>query len=107
MIVRFPATPKDRVRQHHDRHDHGDDFAVRRQHLARLLHACGPRPVFEAMKEVAAGRNLDDVLLDYARIGPTVFHAVGTADFPSTARNLVVVPDLVGRPDDEFPEMPS
>ena len=40
----------------------------RRQHLARHLHACGPRPVLEALLEIEAGRPLDAVLADFARL---------------------------------------
>lgn len=49
----------------------------RRQHLARHLHSCGPRPVLEALLEVEAGRPLDEVLNDFARLPPEVYGAVG------------------------------
>jgi hypothetical protein len=49
----------------------------RRQHLARHLHAAGPRPVLEALLELEAGRPLDAVLESYGRIPVGIFHELG------------------------------
>lgn len=49
----------------------------RRQHLARHLHAAGPRPVLEALLELEAGRPLDDVLERFGRISIDVYHELG------------------------------
>jgi len=49
----------------------------RRQRLAALLHAAGPRPVLEALIEVADGAALDWVLERFARIPPATYHALG------------------------------
>ena len=54
----------------------------RRQHLARHLHACGPRPVLEALLEVEAGRPLDAVLADFGRLPPELYAAVGADVLP-------------------------
>jgi hypothetical protein len=50
---------------------------VRRQRLAKHLHACGPRPVLEALLAVAVGNQLDRVLEDFARLAPKVYWALG------------------------------
>jgi hypothetical protein len=54
-----------------------DPRSARRQHLVRHLHAAGPRPVLEALIEVAAGNDLDAVLQRYARIPVRIYHAQG------------------------------
>jgi len=56
--------------------------STRRQELSARLHASGPRPVFEALLEVEAGRALDDVLEDFARIPASVYHAIGASELP-------------------------
>ena len=50
---------------------------VRQQRLAKHLHACGPRPVLEALLAVAVGNQLDRVLDDFARLPPEVYWALG------------------------------
>jgi hypothetical protein len=54
----------------------------RRQHLARHLHACGPRPVLEALLEVEAGRSLDAVLADFARLPAELYRVMGADVLP-------------------------
>ena len=54
----------------------------RRQHLARHLHACGPRPVLEALLEVEAGRPLDAVLADFGRLPPELYRVMGADVLP-------------------------
>jgi hypothetical protein len=54
----------------------------RRQRLVRHLHAAGPRPVFEAMLELADGRDLDRVLERYAGIPIGIYHALGADRLP-------------------------
>jgi hypothetical protein len=49
----------------------------RRQRLAAHLHACGPRPMFEAMLALEAGEALDDVLAAYGRLPVRVYHIMG------------------------------
>lgn len=55
---------------------------ARRQRSAEYLCALGPRPVFEALKEVAAGRDLDFVLDRFARLDLVVVRALGGDRFP-------------------------
>jgi hypothetical protein len=54
----------------------------RRQHLVQHLHAAGPRPIFEAMLELADGRDLDCVLERYAEIPIGIYHALGADRLP-------------------------
>ena len=54
----------------------------RRQHLARHLHACGPRPVLEALLEIEAGRPLDAVLADFGRLPPELYRVMGADVLP-------------------------
>jgi len=49
----------------------------RRQRLVAHLHACGPRPVFEALLELEAGCSLDEVLERYGRIPARIYHVLG------------------------------
>ena len=56
--------------------------SARRQRLVAHLHAAGPRPCLEALLEVAAGGNLDDVLEAYRRIPVSIFHAIGADRLP-------------------------
>lgn len=53
----------------------------RRQRLSAHLHAAGPRPVLEALIAVSVGRNLDEVLEDFARLSAETYHAVGASYF--------------------------
>lgn len=55
---------------------------LKRQRQAAHLHLLGPRPVLEALIEVAAGVELDTVLSDYARLDPEVMIALGGDNFP-------------------------
>jgi hypothetical protein len=53
------------------------DRTPRRQHLIRLLHKAGPRPVLEALIEVNAGHEIDAVLERFASIPPQVYQEIG------------------------------
>lgn len=55
---------------------------LRRQRAATHLHRLGPRPVLEALGEVAAGRDLDRVLDSYARLDPGTVRKLGGDRFP-------------------------
>jgi hypothetical protein len=55
---------------------------ARRQRLVAHLYAAGPRPVLEAMIEVATGEPLDDVLERYARIPVAAYHEIGANALP-------------------------
>jgi hypothetical protein len=57
--------------------DHFNKRSARRQRLAAHLHACGPRPVFEALLQVGDGKPLDDVLERYGRIPVEIYHMFG------------------------------
>jgi hypothetical protein len=46
------------------------------------LYSAGPRPVLEALIEVADGRDLDAVLERFARIAPETYRAVGADALP-------------------------
>jgi hypothetical protein len=61
----------------------------RRQHLVQHHHAAGPRPVFEAMLELEAGRDLDQVLERYAEIPASVYHAIGADRLPIETLTLL------------------
>jgi hypothetical protein len=66
------------------KHDKQSDSkrSARRQHLARHLHACGERPILEALLAVSVGRPLDDVLEDFARLPPEFYKAQGADRLP-------------------------
>lgn len=49
--------------------------SARRQHLSRHLHAAGPRPVLEALLAVDNGQPLDEVLENFGRLPPELYHA--------------------------------
>ncbi len=55
---------------------------LRRQRQAAHLHRLGPRPVCEALTEVANGAGLDDVLGAFARLAPETVRRVGGDRFP-------------------------
>ena len=55
---------------------------LKRQRQVARLHSLGPRPVLEALIEVAAGVELDTVLADYARLDLEVVVALGGDRFP-------------------------
>src|SRR5262245_55974886 len=57
--------------------NHNSQRNARRQHLAGRLHACGPRPVLEAMLELEAGADLDHLLERYTRIPAGIYRAFG------------------------------
>jgi len=54
---------------------------LRRQYLTAQLHAAGQRPTMEALIAVHEGAHIDDVLEDFARIPPKVYHAMGASNF--------------------------
>ena len=56
---------------------------LKRQRQVARLHSLGPRPVLEALIEVAAGAELDIVLADYARLDLEVVIALGGDRFPA------------------------
>jgi len=62
-----------------------DPRLVRRRFLVARLHAAGPRPVLEAFIEVAAGRDLDAVLEDFARVRPSIYRVGGADPFSADA----------------------
>jgi hypothetical protein len=55
---------------------------LRRQRAAEQLHALGPRPVLEAMREISGGAELDTVLHRYAAIDPVLVRKLGGDRFP-------------------------
>ena len=61
----------------------------RRQHLARHLHRCGPRPTLEALLAVASGQDLDTVLEDFARLQPEIYEAIGADVLPIDERIII------------------
>jgi hypothetical protein len=70
------AIPPLRVEPSHD------PRSARRQHLVHHLHAAGPRPVLEALLEVAAGQDLEAVLQRYQRIPVRIDLGLGTDVLP-------------------------
>ena len=66
---------------HRHERDRLDPRNVRRQRLARHLHAAGPRPVLKLV-DVAGGRDLDETLEDFARLDAQTYAAVGASGLP-------------------------
>jgi hypothetical protein len=62
---------------------------ARRRHLARHLHAAGPRPTLEALIAVEAGQSVDDVLSEFGRVPTEIYQAVGADDFPIKQFGLI------------------
>jgi hypothetical protein len=56
--------------------------SARRQHLARHLHVCGPRPVLEALLAIEGGQSLDTVLEEFGRLPAELFEAIGADRLP-------------------------
>ena len=52
-----------------------------RERAAAHLHQLGPRPLLEAMTEVASGQPLDAVLARYGQINPDIVTALGGGGF--------------------------
>src|SRR5262245_59547827 len=50
---------------------------VRFQRLAAQLHALGPRPTYELLKEIAAGAPLLERLETYAGLDPNIVRSLG------------------------------
>ena len=59
---------------------------AKRQHQVAHIYAAGPRLVLEALLDVAAGKSLDDVLADFARLPVSVYHALGADELPIDRR---------------------
>ena len=53
----------------------------RRQRQAVHLHNLGPRPILEALAEVALGADLDDVLERYSALDPDVMRKLAADRF--------------------------
>ena len=62
---------------------------ARLQYLVAHLHACGQRPVLEALLAVSDGTPLGDVLEDYARLPADIYRAVGADVLPNKDRLLL------------------
>jgi hypothetical protein len=56
--------------------------SARLQRLIAHLHKAGPRPVMEAMLQVAGGEPLDSVLEAYGRIPVEIYHQFGANSLP-------------------------
>jgi hypothetical protein len=63
--------------------------SARLQRLIAHLHEAGPRPVMEAMLEVARGKPLDSVLEAYGRIPVEIYHQLGANRLPFERLRLV------------------
>ena len=48
----------------------------RRYRQTERLYALGPRPVYEAMLEIADGAGLDSVLARYSRLDPEIVYTL-------------------------------
>ena len=60
----------------------GSGARLVRQRAAERLHRLGPRPLLEALIEVASGGDLDATLVRYGRLDPAAVRAVGGHRFP-------------------------
>jgi hypothetical protein len=69
--------------------DRRDPRNIRRVRLARHLHAAGPRPVLEALLDVADGRDLDETLQDFGRVSVETYRSVDADDFPPLKMKVV------------------
>ncbi len=69
--------------------DRLDPRNARRQRLALRLHEAGPRPMMEALLDVAGGRDLDETLEDFARLPASTYCAVGADEFPVNQFRIV------------------
>ena len=58
----------------------------KRQHQVAHIYAAGPRPVLEALLDVAAGKPLDDVLEDFGRLAVSTYHMMGADELPIDRR---------------------
>jgi hypothetical protein len=59
---------------------------ARLRRLADQLHALGPRPLFEYLREIIAGADPVDRLERYAAIDPDVLRALGGDHLPPVHR---------------------
>ena len=59
-----------------------DARSAERQRGVAHLVASGPRPVLEALLEVAAGKPLDSVLRRYSKLPVSVYRAMGADIMP-------------------------
>jgi hypothetical protein len=62
---------------------------IRLRHLCRRLYALGERPVFELLRELAAGRDLMDALEEDSELTPELVRAVGADEMPPLPFSLV------------------
>jgi hypothetical protein len=64
--------------------------AVRLQFLAGRLHALGPRPLYEFLKELVERDRIDLVarLERYARLDPSALEAIGGCEFPPSVADI-------------------
>jgi hypothetical protein len=44
--------------------------------LARRLHACGPRAIYELLADLLRGRDVAETLADFGRLDPALYAAV-------------------------------
>ena len=54
---------------------------VRLRHLARQVHALGPRPLYELFRELVAGADPQDRIQAFADIDADFVHALGGDQF--------------------------
>jgi hypothetical protein len=59
------------------------------RHQCELLHALGPRPTFELLREILNGADLVERLPVYARINPEILYALGGDSMPPLPLHLV------------------
>jgi hypothetical protein len=45
--------------------------------LAHRLHACGPRPIFELLRDMIEGRNPADIVAALCGLDPALYAALG------------------------------
>jgi hypothetical protein len=61
---------------------------ARLQHLAAKVHALGPRPLFEILRELEDGADLMARLERYAMLSPDIVAALGANRMPPRARMI-------------------
>lgn len=62
--------------------------ATRLRHLARRLHALGPRALFELLRELVAGAEPIARLEAYSRIDPAILAALGGDVLPAILTSI-------------------
>lgn len=67
-------------------HNSHNRLSVHIQELVSHLYAAGPRPVLEALFQVARGDSVETVLRAFRRVPVATYHAIGANELPIKRR---------------------